>query len=243
MEDSKYKESSNKPTPPPSEEIPKVVHVILRLRFMDICSEFKSWIKENTSNFTVCEHNADKDEKTSHCHMSLTDLKVTIEGLRKQIKKLKMYKAKCYTIMLKTEKSREPYNQELLDTYILKGGIDSTLAATSQRDEYITKRLSEWVDNRQEVKAKNETTIYDICKKVYENGKKNAELNYQGMLVAHFLPSIENWRLMCHELNLARIRTSRNELERVWVTILRQDDENCNQLFYSIQSNVFRNKT
>lgn len=237
-------ESSNKPTWRPPDGVPKVVHVILRMTAVDISDEFLVWTRENTTNFLVAEHNADLEEKRTHCHMSLVELKVTIEGLRKQIKALPLYKPKCYTIMLKTEKTRELYDELLLDEYILKGGVDSTLVRTTQTKEYQQERLAKWVNHKDKPdKEENAKTIYDICSKVFDKGYKEVKLDNHNALVPHFLPNMDNWLLMCKELNLAKIRTSRNELERAWVTILRQDTFNQQELFYSIQSSVFRNKT
>lgn len=55
-----------------------------------------------------------------------------------------------------------------------------------------------------------------------------------------FANSLENWDIMCKILDKYQVRTSRNELERFWVTILRQSAGHRASMFEQINKNIFR---
>lgn len=234
--DSKYMESTNQPTSQPT---PPVLHVVLRKPFQEI-KAFAEWAKEQTLNYLVGEHEADPEIETTHCHILLEGLKVTKEALRKQILKVSPGRGQ-YVIMEKTQKARLPYDRNYLGVYILKGKC-ATANATSFDDVQLALWASKWVDQSEEKlsKAEKETTIWDVIMTAHKKCKADWKLGSHNELNLVVEPSRENWYILCQELNRARIRTSRNELERAWVTLLRQDPHNQDDLFNSIMSNVFR---
>ena len=260
-------ESTNQPTSqPPGEEVLDTHHVIVRKPYEAI-KALAEYVESHSEEYLIGEHEPDEKKhrgKTTgcpvvHCHIMIYKMTVSVEALRKEIKKIPGMGRGQYAIMERTEKERRLYDKDKLCIYILKGAVetakDYTFGYGIPNPSTNISQLEAWAEgwimpdvdaNGQMIpsnKEKRDTTIYDIAMKVYEIGNKEIKLGHHNELIHHFLPSIENWRIMCRELNQARIRTSRNELERAWVTILRQDDENCNSLFYSIQQNVFRNKT
>jgi len=229
-------ESPNQPTSNPS---PVVWQLVLRKPFEEI-KAFGEWLKDQVEGFVICQHEPDEKEKTIHCHVMTVGLKVGVEGLRKQIKKVSGGRGQ-YAIMEKTEKTREEYDRDKLAIYCLKGRVANCKLA-SYDDITIAAWASKWVDRSEPLsKEEKEKTIWDVimkahgmCHKEWKYGSHN-ELNLQAE------PSKENWFILMRELNLAKIKTSRNELERAWVTLLRQDPRNQEDLYNSIMSNVFRN--
>lgn len=229
-------ESPNQPTPNQSLT---VWQVVLRKPFEEI-KAFGEWLREQTIGFMICQHEADQEITTTHCHILLEGLKVGTEGLRKQIKKVCPGRGQ-YAIMEKTQKTREDYDRDKLAIYCIKGSVaNCKLASYDEVQQAIW--ATKWVDRSEPLsKEEKDKTIWDVimkahgmCHKEWKYGSHN-ELNLQAE------PSKENWFILMRELNLAKIKTSRNELERAWVTLLRQDPRNQEDLYNSIMSNVFRN--
>jgi len=215
-----------------------VLQVVLHKNYETV-KTFCVWLAKNVSGYLVGEHPADEEIKTTHCHIQVEGLKVTVEAMRKEIQKVSGGRGQ-YVIMSVTQKTRVKYDRDQLATYIIKGNEDH-VKETSYTTFEVADWCGRWVDkkatNHEEDKSK---TIYDIILKVYKEQAKEWKLDNNNALQLHIEPSRFNFHILCSELNKARIRTSRNELERAWVTLLRQSDLNQGELFDSINANVFR---
>jgi len=127
---------TNQPTGPP------VLQTILRRPYQGL-EPFAEWLKENTSNYIIGEHEADPEIQTTHCHILIEGLKVTRESLRKQIVKYSPGQGQNCT-MAKTEKTKVPYETDPLLNYILKGDIKH-YRASSFSSQKIKEAVSRWV--------------------------------------------------------------------------------------------------
>ena len=201
---------------------------------------FHDWVKSHTTNYLLVQHEADEETNRTHTHGMLVNLDVTIEGLRKEIKKYSPGKGQ-YAIMTKTKKDKILYNEDKLAIYMLKG-VDPPLAhLTSYPETKITGWIALW-KKREDIlsKDKKDATIFDVLLSARAKMELKTTWNEKGVIVQIVICNQANFITMCGALNDSRIRTSRNELERCWVTLIRQDAATQVDLFHSINNNVFR---
>jgi len=232
--------------------LPPVWQLVLRKPWSEV-SGLEGWLKENTLRHIVAEHPADEDVATTHCHILLEGLKVTDEGLRKQAKKYSPGQGQ-YAIMKVQKKTRQPYSQAGLAIYMIKGE-PAYVKSHSMSDETIEEYTLAWETEEEyieretgEPKKDKEYTIWNITEKVRTLARKTTTIKtcrgeygeYDMKTEQSVEASLENFQLLCEEMNKHKIRSSRNELERAWVTLLRQDQVNQASLFESINKNVFR---
>jgi len=212
-----------------------VLHVILHRNYETVKS-FCVWLAKNVSGYLVGEHPADEDIETTHCHILVEGLKVTTEAMRKEIQKVSGGRGQ-YVILSVTQKTRVKHDKDKLAVYILKGDED-TCQETSYNKLQIIAWARLWVAP---VSAeKKEKTHWDVIMTARRECHKYESLNNMGALLSYVENSRENWLILINELNKAKIRTSRNELERIWCTLLRQDENHALDMYDSINSNMFR---
>lgn len=151
---------------------PPVLQVVLRKPYSEIMA-ISEWLKDNTLNYLIGEHPA-ATSNGIHCHILIEGLKVTREALRKQVNKYSPGQGQNFTSAL-TKDTRQPYNREILATYILKGHIEY-LKSTSFNQEYITERISRWVYKTMSIvtvipppEKKKAATIYEDCDFIIDN--------------------------------------------------------------------------
>jgi len=191
----------------------------------------------------VGQHDADEEINQTHCHFMIHGLDVTKEGLRKELKKYITDGRKEYALMEKTEVQRLPYDEWILAVYVLKGDMKHHVFS-SYTESQVQDIVSAWVVYETKPSELKIASQYDIIESVMPKMKTRDQL-YQGefgeALAEHaVIPCAENFRILCDALNAHKIRTSRNELERIWVTVLRQHRNNQDSLYESISRNVFR---
>lgn len=237
---------------PTNFQLPPVWQLVMRKPWSDI-SGFEGWLKEQTLRHIVAEHEADEEIATTHCHILLEGLKVSDEGLRKQVKKYSPGQGQ-YAIMKVQQKTRLEYSQAGLAIYMIKGN-PLTVKSHSFADETIMEYTLAWLTPDELYEEKTGTkkedkdyTLWNITLKVRELAKKSLTIkncrdeygDYDMKTEESVEATLENFQLLCEEMNKHKIRSSRNELERAWVTLLRQDQPNQKLLFESINKNVFR---
>lgn len=235
------------PTNQPTDTLPTkltcpIIHLVISKPY-DTIKALVKWISENCEKYLVGQHSPEEyGNNRIHCHIMIVNCKVTTEALRKQIKKDPEAVRGSYAIMTQQQKSREEYNEAFLGIYILKGS-ETTCKETNYCEATIEEWIQKWVNNDPQEDKPKDKTIWDILLTVYKEGKKVTQLDNNGALVAEIEPSHCNWILMTQKLNENKIRTSRNELERAWVTLLRMGGgDNQRTLYTSIMENVFRLK-
>ena len=217
-------------------------HVIVRKPYEEL-HEFGVWIKAHTRRFVIGQHNADDDDKMTHCHFMVNGCDTTLEGLRKELKKYIKNGREEYSIMTKTHKAHLPYHEWELAVYVIKGDIVHH-KLSGYTKEQMDDIVSAWQNYETADPKEKITTQYELIKAMLPKMKHKGVM-YQGEYGDAFaenavVPCQENFRIMCDELNAHEVRTSRNELERIWVTLLRQHKTNQDALYSSISNSVFR---
>lgn len=229
-----------------------VWHLIVRKPYDEVSEEFWGHLKESCERLLVCQHTPDVEEPNVHCHAMLVEYKKTTQALDKQRKVagLQGEHSRLLKVRLKT---REPYEEAKLGIYCIKGSVENVKNGTS----YDTIRLETWaglwVQPRTETSvatmddADKQPTHYQIIEQVWQE--------LQGLSVWEEVIGFNDGGLQkqlkkCHygtvldllqiRLNEHKVRTSRNELERFFVTLLRQDYGGRNELRDSILKSVLR---
>jgi len=123
------------------------------------------WLSTNVDSVLIAQHDADDDIKTTHCHISFTNLAVTCKALDKQRQKhgLDGVNSRMLSHVVGT---KTPYSEDKLAVYILKGSRD-TLMASSYDSKFIDDAVESWVehtpkeDDNDSVKSVKKTTKKD----------------------------------------------------------------------------------
>lgn len=186
----------------------------------------------------ICQHNKDEDVKTTHCHIAVkcikTQAKTTksaCETLRDKLPKEIKGQGQFF-VSDRTTKTREIYEWDILCRYILKGDEGLMMWKTDNiTDEMIAEWRSAFVEAKKELLEKlpklkekqKEYTQWDVIEQVRNEGTKHEQLTNKGYYIITVKPSKENYDLLLDKLDKYRIRTSMNELERIWLTVIRED--------------------
>jgi len=177
----------------PNQPTPTIWHVVLRRPIVEL-GWWSDYIKDVTENFLVGQHNADLDDKVTHCHAMLVNCKVTIEALRKVIKKNGLTGSEDYAIMTVTHKKKIPYSTQLA-VYIMKGD-NSTIISSS----YDKITLEDWVSDWKNYDHRPEPVNDGEKKEKFDNYKellKEFETSYP-MKNRPSLDHIRTWVMKWH---------------------------------------------
>lgn len=155
---------------PTNQPTPGVLQVVLHKSY-EAVKAFAEWLKENTQQYIIGEHEADDKIRNTHCHILLLGLKVSREALRKQVIKYSPGQGQNFTSAL-TQKERKPYDVDNLAIYIIKGNVNHVKSTTyddiqiaiwaSKWHSHTPKVVSEHVGVPTETKKKP-ATIYEDC--------------------------------------------------------------------------------
>lgn len=219
-----------------------VFHVIVRKPYTDASGLVMDL--EKYGNILCGEHEPDDTDKMIHCHI-MCDTDKSAEAIRKRIVVHSLNGRGQYAIMEKTEKLREVYDVFKLAVYILKGKRETKRFCKGYSDEFIEEAIKAW--RPQPVKAdinldkkdmKDTKTHYQLIKEIYAKASKTTRIvrDEFGNLVNEncIENSVATWHLMCRVLNENSIRTSSHELERFYVTLLRQDPQHQEDLYNNL---------
>lgn len=244
-----------------------ILHLILRKEFKDI-SPVVDYLQSHTDGLFVVEHDPDESEDpkrgqftVKHCHCMLVDFKYDPEALRKFLNKNKLGGRGQYAILSKTQKERLDYDLDKLGVYMLKGCYEpkvSYLIPQTKWKEWQTM----WVEQPAAqptpkkkdsgLKEKKSKSHWDIMDEIWAIADKRTDIWIEdmrafderqpeayGKVLNHFGRDWL-WNTMIEHLNKNQIRTSRNELERFYVTLLRRDVNQVGLLKDAILKNIFR---
>lgn len=202
-----------------------------------------------TEKVAIYEHPADEKVANTHIHGLLMTCSRKEDTLREKFFK-KHWKGKYQlaTTYKDQDDNVQPVNEGYV-SYMSKGKFEPSFVKGFTTDK-ISELKAKWVNHTRtdpavdsaspDKKKKESVCIFDIILKVSKMCDQQSIVNNNGTLSVAVEPSIRTWYVLCEELNKARIRTSRNELERAWVTLLRLDQRNQDTLYSSIMKNVFR---
>ena len=242
--------------------VPDVLHLIYRRPFEDISGLYQ-WIRENSRSSLVGQHSPDEADKVIHCHVSVVGFGKSLEALRKQINSRNLGGRGQYQTLTVTQKDKKPYDEDMLNIYILKG-FKENLRSTTHDDAYVDDKVASWfpipkekplindiIETLQEAKKPKEKTHWQLIEEilkasyaVHDMWQEVIEQDFEGNVVKAqgltFVGRRMLFHLMVKTLNANKVRTSRNELERFYVTLIRHDYHSKEDMCRSILTNVFR---
>lgn len=238
-------------------EMEKVVwHLLVRKAYADVNADFWKWLSVNTDDVLIGEHPASDDDEDGeygiHCHVMIVNLKVTDKALDSCRKRYGL-QGENSRLLKVTVKTRQKYDEDKLGIYIIKG--DETQAKAYS---YPIERIKAWAEgwvvhpknsSSGETKPKSDGTHWDVILDVWKTLQDTPDiweeyLDFNQKGITRTLNDTGKdvaYNLMVDALNAKKIRTSRNELERFYVTLVRQDPRLRRQLGQSIIRSVFRN--
>lgn len=226
-----------------------VLHLIFHRGWSDV-SGICHKIAEKCDRFLAAQHNADDKVKTTHVHCAIenfrSDNKIPVEGLRTFLP-AELKGRGQYVIMKKTEKSKKFYHYETLCIYIIKASVLNVKLVRNLSPVKLDELASQWINHSEPVKRTPKTeecskTHWEIIQEVKEeiNKQPKDKINpYTGGLTGEYSFELV-YRMLLVVLKKYRIRTSRNELERFMITIIRDDYNFEDQVMLAIKKNIFR---
>ena len=246
-EDSKYMESSHTHTP----TFQVVIHQTL-----EVIKPFTDWCKSSNFEYLAGQHEADDKIKRQHVHIALQG-SISVEGIRKHIPKEWRGKGE-YAILTQCQEKKVPYEFDPLCVYIIKGKQEiADSCITSCTKERVYEYLSAWVFTTRAPLPKNDRspggskegekpdkTQWAIIMEARETCSKTSRI-YQGefgeaQMEGCVENSLQNFKILCAHLNKYKVRASINELERIYCTMLRQDNGNQEDLYAAVVKRIAR---
>lgn len=229
-----------------------VWHLIVRKPFTDVDEEFWRWLSANTQDVLVGEHPASDDDEDGeydiHCHVMMVNLKVTDKALDKARKRYGLEGAKSRLLRV-VAKTHQKYDEDKLGVYILKGEKPYAKAYSYAEDK-IDEWVKAWVKPSKAAApaAAGDGTHWDLIQTVWKKLEETTgiweeylEFNQKGITkTLNDTGKDVAYNLLVDELNAKKVRTSRNELERFYVTLIRHDPGLRRNLGQSIIKSVFR---
>jgi len=224
-----------------------ILQLILHVAY-DTCRVIADYLQESSTRFVATQHDADDEIATTHTHFSI-DWPYSIQALRKQVLKNDLGGQGQYAIMSVTQKSKDPYDFDKLSVYVLKGNITTLRSSKGLDQEQLAKYVADWITpvTKESATKPDPQSQWQIILQVVEETKKMGL--WTNACVSTSLGLETQLRIKDHEkvfthlvkkLNEARIRTSRNELERIYVSVLRHDSVSTERIFAGIYKNIFR---
>jgi len=245
----------------PSLPVPEVLHIIVRRPYSDVSGVYH-WLQENSVRSLCGQHEADDEIANTHCHIQVKKFGKTAQSIRDKLKIAGLAGRGNYNILTETQRTKKPYDEDALNIYIIKGIISNHKEST-YTPQQIQAYAEAWVDHdsdppvstEKSIKKKKEKpqTHWDIIEEILQMAKSKPgwfdsvlDRDDQGYVITadNALSALGRsgiFDLMCQRLAHHKVRTSRNELERFYVTILRHDKSSRENLRESIMRNVFRN--
>lgn len=226
-----------------------IIQVVVRRPWEDI-SGFYSWIQDNSSSHLCGQHDADEDTKTTHCHI-MCNTTINPETIRLQAIKHGVGGRGVAAVLKQCAKKKIPYDETKLCIYITKGDVNNIKRSSFDVDT-INYFASQWVQHEPTSKSPDDKKdhfaliehILEESTKIPGAWESVLARDSEGIIVSERGLTYEGRRkifqLMVNTLNKNRVRTSRNELERFYVTLIRHDYHSVECLQDSILRNVYR---
>lgn len=213
-------------------------------------------------NVLFAEHGADGSTKRIHTHVVLDGVKVGRAAIEKRIKKFGYGGRGNYAILTECKDIKEPYDRDKLCVYVLKGNKD-LCKQTTYSDEQIVQWVSQWqgfgkrpaekLINHPAKSAlpKPDMSHWAIMEVIREETRSHpgvwTEINQittgddglvqEPMWVCNNRKHV--WNVMIKHLTKHKIRTSKNELERFWVSMMREEQNTSHALYSSIMRKLY----
>lgn len=232
-----------------------VWHGCIFMPYQDLSGVMSIWA-EKCDTFALVQHPADGKTKRVHCHILLGNPHVEKDSLQKVMKRRGINPGKndhwIVDKVIRGEFKGQKYTVPDLLKYMLKGKLRLETSKNISPAQ-VEEAISSWVElnlststTSTKSSKKEASTHYDVIQNIKAKAlKEHSEwFDYQLTIdTACFGYEFEKvtikdhhrlFYFMCSELNKARIRTSNNELERFYVTLIRQFANGTETLFSAI---------
>lgn len=227
-------------------------HLIIRKSYVDIEESFFDWLKENCVRMLVCQHSPDDEDTLEHCHVMIVEFTKSQQALDKQRKVHGLQGAASRLLKVRV-KTREAYNEAKLGQYCIKGKVDQVKMVSG----YDQERIETWAELWTPPSSHNVLASGSDTEKgqthwqiIEEFWKELEQMNiWEEVLGFNDAGLTRVMRKECYprvmdmlqiRLNERKVRTSRNELERFFVTLMRHDASARRDISDSILRSVFR---
>lgn len=201
----------------------------------------------------VVEHPADDEVTTTHVHVAVRGVRSKAARIDKVVEALRKWLPPSlkgtgqYVIMSRTQQTRVLYDWDKLAIYMLKGDKDLLKFKT---DDISDLCIDDWVagykhydrEVRPVSEKKREYTQWTLIEEVRKEGVLQEKILDDGRLVTVCVACKENWNMMMDKLDKNRIRTSKHELERIWVSIIRADPVFSSDMYEEITKKLLSNR-
>lgn len=224
--------------------------------YADLSGALSCWV-DRCERFMVVEHPPGRKDNTTHVHLALGNSDIQIEQLKKELRKVydcgagnKFWSFKVWDGVSLRDGRPRAYPQYMIKgqytPFIHKGWspeeINAIRAAWDDdpiAEEYKAKQAKQ----EKQDKEKTTRTHWELIEEIYKKGEHSPRLiQRDGEMFSenYFMNSRHNFDIMRKVLNENKVRTSRNELERFWITLMRFDYSNGDDLYHSINGYMNR---
>jgi len=222
----------------------------ITLPYSDISGIVGMWA-ESCAQVAVFEHEADSKVNNTHCHILLLNSDIQDEALKR---KWKNCPGKGNEFWKWASKYGTPDLNFL--KYMSKGKLRPKFIKNISPD-VVEEQRKQWIEpppkvakSSPQTKEKSTESHYEVILRIKTDAIKNHPewFTYQRRIdTACFGAEFDErvivnhqafFGFMCHELNKAKIRTSQNELERFYVTLMRQFQCGMDNLFSTISKKL-----
>lgn len=220
----------------------------IRLPYADISGIAEIWAK-SCKAMAVVEHPPGK-EGNIHCHFMICDPSIKVDTFHKQRIKAGINTPNISWISTAVQKGEfkgQLYTRSNLLKYLIKGKLRLNFVKNISPAQ-VEEATSSWVepvlgnDTKTKPPKPDSQTHYQVCQDIIKKAKAEHPDWFQVSITNYFAEDEDDftlrsdyhrhmWDLMIKELNKRKIRTSINELERFYTTIMRSDYETKTLLF------------
>lgn len=231
----------------------------IRMPFNDVSGVAELWAK-SCSSFAIAEHPAEGKTEHVHVHMMLVNSSLKINTLQKQMKKMGVSPGKgkhwISETVIEGEYAGERYRRNYLLKYLLKGSETRLKWVKNISPAEVEEAVSSWVEpvlgndtKAKSSKKKDTQTYYKVCQEILAKAKSSHPEWFRSAITNYYAEDEDEftlqrqyyrniWDLMIKELNTRGIRTSINELERFYTTMMRNDREIKTLLFTNFMKKI-----
>lgn len=241
-----------------------VWHGCIFRQYADISGIMGVWASL-CSAFAVAQHEPDEEVDRVHCHIMLINCSQEVNTIQKKAKSIDptVGGQGQWWISKKVQKGQykgQLYKRIPLLKYLLKGDAARLKYSKNISPAEVEEAVSAWIPDeskdptpqtpqKSEAKAKQTETHFEICEQIlleakakHPNWFKVSMVNYLDEHESEFTIYPEYyqniWDLMITTLRKKKIRTSINELERFYITIMRNEYDFKHLLFQNCMRKI-----
>lgn len=231
---------------------------LLRLPYNDVSGIWETW-SSHAERMVVYEHEADDEVKTTHCHFLMLNVNVSSETLKREFRR-------AYPLYFEKSDGRElwawknkkfPDPNEGFIPYMMKGRYAAKFVKNFSEEQLEIHRQQSFAipkdveiseskpkkENKQKVQKTHWQIMLDIKDELSQIPNMKLDVDpLTGQVINMSSYKFDTlYKITVKHLGKNEVRTSRNELERFIVTLIRDDVNFRDDVRDSIKKNIFRN--